>query len=93
MKMHQLAVVRRQSWACASLMPQAAAQALQRAGGSWLGGAGSSKAAEGVRSVGSVHRGKIMGTVIEAWESRAVEEVQETRDPANFDHFQVSSLP
>ena len=86
--------MRRQNWACAGLLPAAAGQALQRAGGSWVGiGAGSRTTVEGVRSVGSVHRGKIMGNVIEAWESRAVEEVQETREPANFDDFRVSSPP
>jgi len=50
----------------------------------------SSKAAEGVRSVGSVHRGKIVGNVVEAWERRTSEELQGTRDPANFDNFRVS---
>ena len=58
-----------------------------------LPGAGivsSSKAAEGVRSVGSVHRGKIVGNVVEAWERRTAEELQGTRDPANFDNFRVS---
>lgn len=42
-----------------------------------------------MRSVGSVHRGKIVGNVVEAWERRTVDEVKGTRDPANFDDFQV----
>lgn len=67
------------------------AATVQRAqGGSNAGIAASSgKAAEGVRSVGSVHRGKIVGNVVEAWERRTVDEVKGTRDPANFDDFQV----
>jgi hypothetical protein len=46
--------------------------------------------ASGVRSVGTVHRGKIMGNVVEAWEKRTVEKIVETRDPAHFDDFRVS---
>jgi hypothetical protein len=52
--------------------------------------ASANKSVEGTRSVGSVHRGKIMGNVVEAWESRAVQEIQEKRDPAHFDDFRVN---
>lgn len=54
----------------------------------------SNRAAEGARAVGSsVHRGKMVGNVVEAWERRGVEELQGTRDPANFDDFRVRLSP
>ena len=87
--------------------PAVAALASQRAltmcGGIFGIGAGGSRAsaaaaaaaaaafASGVRSVGTVHRGKIMGNVVEAWEKRTVEKIVETRDPAHFDDFRVSN--
>ena len=77
-----------------ALLPFAgAAQALQRIypAGIMCTGMGASNPSQGVRSVGSVHRGKLVGNVVEAWERRAVEEVMGTRDPANFDDFQVTS--
>lgn len=52
--------------------------------------AAAAASAAGVRSVGTVHRGKIMGNVVEAWEKRTVEKIVETRDPAHFDDFRVS---
>ena len=44
---------------------------------------------EGVRGVGTVHRGKIIGNVVEAWEQRTVRELESARDPAHFDDFKV----
>ena len=82
-----------QRWTSALPPFAGAAQALQRnyPAGIICMGIGGSKPSQGVRSVGSVHRGKIIGNVVEAWERRAVEEVMGTRDPANFDDFQVTS--
>lgn len=75
-----------QRWGAQGIICAGAAQALALARS---GGSCGSRVAEGVRAVGSVHRGKIVGNVVEAWERRNVEELQGTRDPANFDDFSV----
>lgn len=81
--------------------PAAAALASQRTlalgGGAAIGAGGSragavaaaAAAAAGLRSVGTVHRGKIIGNVMEAWERRTVDGIVEKRDPAHFDDFRV----
>jgi hypothetical protein len=79
-----------QRWGAQGIICAGAAQALALARS---GGSCGSRVAEGVRAVGSVHRGKIVGNVVEAWERRNVEELQGTRDPANFDDFSVSRPP
>ena len=62
------------------------------AGGSRAGAvAAAAAAAAGLRSVGTVHRGKIIGNVMEAWERRTVDGIVEKRDPAHFDDFRVSA--
>ena len=79
----------RQRWGSSGMLAATAGLTLTQAHAA----SGSSRAAEGARAVGSVHRGKIVGNVVEAWERRSMEEVQGARDPAYFDNFRVRHSP